>query len=641
MKELSRLIITVFLLSLPQIIIGNPVPEIGFTVSMENPSTRRFHVTMSCNGFGAEDNLFKLPNWTPGYYWIMNYSRNVLDFKASDENGESISFEKEGKNGWRIDINGKTGFKIEYDVYAVNVSVADPFLDLGRGFISPTALFLYPAGHLDNSVEVTVIPYREWSRVSTGLDKVPGKKDTFSAANYDILYDCPILCGNQEVREFEVEGIPHYIAIERAGNSDLEGFVSDLRKVVKATFELMGDVPYKHYTFIIMDQGMGGLEHSNSMAVYSRGDFYDPARSAGNKGWMNFITHEFFHLYNVKSIRPVELGPFDYDSENYTNMLWVSEGFTVYYEYLIMNRAGLIDPDEVLDFLSGNISNYENIPGHLFQSATLSSYDTWINFFNRSGNSSNSTISYYDKGCALGMLLDLAIRNSSEGSASLDDVMRFLYNEYYKKLKRGFTESEFRNVCESFAGSSLSEIFDTYVSTTAPVDYAKYLKYAGVLIDIEPDTLDGAWAGASTRLNGKVLTVSSIEWNSPAWKAGLGEADRIVMVNGSEPSETLEKIVAAGLPGETIELDVETRGISHKINIYTAHRLVIPFKMTSDPASTSIQKKLFSSWLSVPGGSTDHLTGYDFRTTIFQIGKSNETTAPDLFQINFKSTKAK
>ncbi len=216
------------------------------------------------------------------------------------------------------------------------------------------------------------------------------------------------------------------------------------------------------------------------MAVFSnRLDFES---SEVSDGWLSFIAHEFFHLYNVKTIRPVALGPFDYDKENYTDMLWFSEGVTSYYENLILNRAGFFSRDDVFREMKTTISNYENIPGHLFQSAASSSFDSWMLFFNRSENASNTTISYYDKGCALGMLLDLRIRYESGNKKSLDDVMQTLYKVYYKEKKRGFTDKEFRDVCEKAAGSSLDEIFEalhTYgpeyrLSEISPVRRFKY-----------------------------------------------------------------------------------------------------------------------------------------------------------------------
>ncbi len=234
-----------------------------------------------------------------------------------------------------------------------------------------------------------------------------------------------------------------------------------------------------------MEQGGGGLEHRNSMAVYSIISDYPGTRS--QTGWLGFIAHEYFHLFNVKSIRPIVLGPFDYDKGNLTNELWLSEGGTVYYQEIILNRAGFTNSDLFLRAMERTIRSHENIPGHLFQSVGQSSWDTWINFFSRSANSRDVTISYYDKGCTICMLVDLAIRNGSKNKNSLDDVMRTLYYDYHKKQNRGFTAEELRGECEKAAQTDLSEIFDVYIPTTEQIDYSKYLAYAGLKIDLSPD----------------------------------------------------------------------------------------------------------------------------------------------------------
>ncbi len=284
-----------------------------------------------------------------------------------------------------------------------------------------------------------------------------------------------------------MEGIPHRIAVLNPGAYDRDKLTADYKKMVQSAVGLIGEMPYRHYTFLIMGQGGGGLEHTNSMAVFTgfRGADIYPAERKSFLGWMSFIAHEFYHLYNVKTIRPVALGPFDYDRENYTNMLWVSEGFTVYYEDIILNRAGFMNGDEMLESLGRSITNYESVPGSRVQPVTLSSFDTWINFFNRSANAENTTISYYDKGCGLALLLDLKIRHETDNKRSLNDVMRRLYYNYYKELGRGFTDGEFRSECESIAGCSLEEIFN-YASSTVRPDYNRYLDYAGLYMTEEP-----------------------------------------------------------------------------------------------------------------------------------------------------------
>jgi predicted metalloprotease with PDZ domain len=433
---------------------------------------------MTCTGLTSPLTNFKLPSWTPGYYIILDYAKNVTRFQAEGDNGTSLKWQKTTKNTWQVSTADSKTVRLDYDVFSCRVSVGEPYLDTGRAFMAPAGLFMYIEGKLDLPADVTVIPWNNFRTISTGLDPVAGKTSTFHASDFDVLYDSPILAGNQEVVTFEVRGTEHTMAIENPGSFDKEKIISDHRRMVESAADIIGEMPYKHYTFIIMNKGMGGLEHLNSMAVYTNTATF--GQTEGYDRWLSFVAHEFFHLYNVKRIRPVALGPFDYDKENYTDMLWFSEGGTVYYEYMVLNKAGLMDREKVLRSLAGVIRSYEGIPGHLYQSAAESSFDTWIQFFNRSENTQNTTISYYDKGCALTMLLDLKIRFETKNLKTLDDAMRTLYNDYYINKNRGFTDAEFREVCERTSGCKLSEIFDIYVPTTKEVDYNKYLGYAGL-----------------------------------------------------------------------------------------------------------------------------------------------------------------
>jgi len=387
---------------------------------MEQPGTHYYHVTLRCTGLKGQTQEFKMPVWTPGYYKIMDYARNVRGFRAEDEQGRELVWDKTAKNTWRVQSKGAGSVTISYDVYAFDRSVADSLLDDSRAFISPTGVFMHLAGQLQRSATVTIEPHPSFAHISTGLDAANGEPNTFSAANFDTLYDCPILVGNQDVLSFDVRGVPHEVAVIGSGEFDRQRLTSTLSRLVETASDIVNEMPYRHYTFLMLGEGRGGLEHLNSMAVYTKvPDFNDP----NHRSWLTFIAHEFFHLYNVKAIRPVALGPFDYDRENYTNLLWFSEGGTVYYENLIANRAGFLSRDRCLEQFAQSIANCERGTGHQFQSATQSSFDVWLYFLRRDGDVRSTTISYYDKGATLTMLLDLKIRHETEGRRSLDDVM--------------------------------------------------------------------------------------------------------------------------------------------------------------------------------------------------------------------------
>lgn len=588
----------ILLLPLTSALGQDPEGSMAFTVSMEAPNTHYYHVLFQCNEIKGETLDFKMPSWTPGYYWIENFAKNVLNFRAEDGKGAALAWQKTSKNTWRVRSDHAQSLTVSYDVYAFTQSVADPFLDGGRGYISPAGIFMYVDGRLRHPATVTVIPYEKWTKVSTGLDPVKGKPNMFFAGDFDVLYDCPILVGNQEILSFEVQGIPHSVAIENPGTFDRQKFTADLKKMVEAGVAVIGEIPYQHYTFIIMGEGRGGLEHRNSMAVFSSGSIHNPENPAQYKGWLSFLAHEYFHLYNVKSIRPVALGPFDYDKENYTHMLWFSEGVTVYYEYLILNRAGLMTRTDCLERLRRSIANYENIPGNLFQSATEASFDTWIQFFSRGDNARNTTISYYDKGCALGMLLDLKIRQETENKKSLDDVMKTLYRQFYKEKQRGFTDEEFRAVCEGIAGCALPEIFDVYASTVKDIDYPKYLAYAGLDIDVAYKDLPGAFLGATTQERGGDLVVTGVERDSPAWRAGLSAQDAIIAINGTKAtSQSFAETLKSKKPGEEVKILISHRDLTREVEVVIGTKMERSFQMTPMANPSPLQSAILSDWL--------------------------------------------
>lgn len=599
-----RLVLSVLLLSLlfvPALSTawaGEPAPapgeRISLTVSMDQPSTHYFHVVLRVDGVRGDTLDVKLANWTPGYYQIMDYARNVLNFSAEDGQGQPVGWEKTAKNAWRLRTARADSVVVNYDVYAFAPSVADSYLDDARAFICPAGVFMHVAGRLQLPITVTVKPFSGWRQVSTGLDEVPGQPNTFRAADVDTLYDSPILVGNQEVIPFKVRGIPHLLAAVTFGTLNREKFVADLEKMIESAAALMGDIPYTHYAFLIIGPGGGGLEHLNSTALTMGRGSLDTREEYLR--WLAFVTHEYFHLYNVKRIRPIALGPFDYDRENYTRMLWVSEGFTVYYEDLILIRAGLLTREELLDRAGANIARYENAPGHLFQSATDSSFDTWIKFFARTPNLATTTISYYDKGAALGLLLDLAIRRASGNARSLDDVMRALYREFYQQKKRGFTDAEFRGVCERMAGGSLAEIFDVYASTVKPVDYAKYLAYAGIEVDTSPKA-GAAWGAAADDRNG-VAVVSRVEWDSPAARAGISVQDEIRSVNGvAATSRSIADAIEAGKPGDTLRIVIARRGLERNVEVTLGPKAERSFRMKTVADPTPAQKAILAGWI--------------------------------------------
>lgn len=458
-------------------------PVLKYLVSMPQPASHLYHVEFQIDGLAGDTVIFKMPKWTPGYYQLMNYAESVENIVVINDAGKNIPLNKINNNTWILTGSRGKSFKVRYNVRAERQFVANSFLDATHAYIVPANNFLYIDGMLNTPVTVEVKSNLNWSGIVTGLEKsfeTPGK---FYAPDFDILYDSPILIGNiEELPSFKIRGVEHRFAGYKIGDFDKKLFMNNIKKVVEAAVDIFGDIPYNNYTFIAIGPGRGGIEHLNNTTISFDGNTIKTAEDMIRT--MNFIGHEYFHHYNVKRIRPFELGPFDYDMENRTTQLWVSEGLTVYYEYIIAKKAGLVNEKTFLNNFEENINAVENNPGRLLQSLSQSSYYTWNDGpFGKNGE----TISYYDKGPVVGLIMDLTIRHASQNKKSLDDVMRFLYFEYYKKQNRGFTDAEFQQACEQVAGISLSGEFE-YINTTKELDYNKYLGFAGLKTIRNEDT---------------------------------------------------------------------------------------------------------------------------------------------------------
>lgn len=571
--------------------------DLSFVVTMNDPSTHLLHITFTCKGIKRDLVEFKMPAWTPGYYQLLNYADKVENFKAATKDGTDLKWEKKSRNTWKVESKKSSVIIISYDVKAEIPFVAANYFDAERAYISPAGVFIYPVGFLKHRVNLTIQPYLTWNQVATGLDSLTGRRYTFTAADYDILYDSPILAGNLEsFPPFKVKGIPHYFVAYKPGAFDKAKFMEDLQKIVTAASAIIGDIPYTHYTFLGIGPGGGGIEHLNSTSVAFTTDGLN--RKEGMIRMYNFLAHEYFHHYNVKRIRPMELGPFDYDSGSKTKMLWLSEGVTVYYEYLIVKRAGFTSMDEVLKTFSQSIKEYESKPGRNFQTPAEASYDTWSDGpFGRTGDDVNKTISPYDKGPALGLLLDFKIRHETKNKKSLDDLMRLLYNKYFKQKNRGFTEIEFQNECEKMAGVPLQDFFD-YVYTLKTVDYPRYLDYAGLSIDTATHEMTGGWLGIQARDKNDSLFVSNSEWQSPAWNAGLRNRNCILSVNGNKlNAKSFDSLLSSLQPGDKIKINYKSTDGVKETEITAGKKNERSFKITPVSNPTPLQSAILKSWL--------------------------------------------
>ena len=540
-----------------------------------------------------------MPVWTPGSYLIREYSKNVEGFSAHSDKSDNLKWEKVDKNTWRVYSDKANEVTISYRVYAFVKSVRNSFLDNSHGFVSPAGVFMYVDRLKNKPATLIIDPYEEFSVISTGLEPSRDDKNTFIVPDFDILVDSPIEIGNQNVLEFEVRGVPHEIAIYGKGNYD-SSTVNETKMIVEGAVNIFDEIPYKRFVFIVhlVNSGGGGLEHLNSTAlVYGRWNFQPESR---RQRWRSLVAHEVFHLFNVKRIRARELGPFDYTKENYTTLLWVMEGFTSYYGGRILLKVGLLTPEKYQKNISSLLNTISNNKGDRYQSAAEASFDAWIKYYRRNENSPNSIISYYDKGKLLGLLLDLEIRYSSENKNSLDDVMRRLYTEYYKKKKRGFSEEEFKREVEHAAGKKLDYFFENYVHGTEEIKYKKYLSYAGLEIEDLPATSisgSSAYLGVSTREAAGRLKISRVVRDSPAWNYGLNVNDEIIALDGLRVNKS-EFLSAADrlAPGDLMTLTIARGDWLREIEVILVESTDNNYFLTRTEEPTELQKAVYESY---------------------------------------------
>lgn len=530
------------------------VPEISYTISMSKPWTHLLEVEMRMkwNSMPTSAEL-KMPVWTPGSYLVREYARHVQDFSVTNAQGKELKWDKINKNTWQVETAGAKEIVAKYKVYSNELTVRTNELNDEHGFWNNAATLMFPKGQLNAPSTVKIVPYSNW-KIATGLPKVAGSANTFKAPNYDILYDSPFEVSDFKEITVSIHGKPHRIVASGEGNYDLSKIAVDLGKIADEGIKIFGELPVEDYTVIINLRGGGGLEHLNSTALqFNRFGFQPHARYMG---FIGLLTHEYFHLWNVKRVRPDALGPFDYENENYTKMLWVAEGGTAYYESAIAIRAGFVDAAGFLNSKASAISQLQNRPGRFETSLEDASFDAWIKYYRADENAINNQISYYDKGDIVNWLLDLTIRSSSDGKKSLDDVMRYLYDEYYKKGKN-YGPADYQKISEMMAGRSLDDFFSKYVRGTDEIDYNAILKPFGLKLEDKGSNSQKVSLGAITFDDDGKLMIRAVPAGSSAYEQGLNSGDQILAIDGYRASQGfMQSYLAGKKPNDTVKITV-------------------------------------------------------------------------------------
>ncbi len=572
--------------------------KISYTLTFPEAQAHYVDVEMQVSGLKQNSLDLKMPVWAPGSYLIREFARNIETISAS-ANGKTISIKKTRKNIWRINTTGLSAVTVKYRVYAFEVSVRTSFIDVDHAFLSSPDIFIYPAGMLNQPSTVHIIPYKKWDKVSTSLATVNNDAFTLTAPNYDILFDSPIEVGNQDIFTFTTGGVNYEIAMSGEGTYDKERLKKDIAKIVDEQTAIFGENPNKRYVIIVHNylKGGGGLEHLSSTVLGASRAGYTDEKNNGYYGFLSLVAHEHFHLWNVKRLRPVALGPFDYDNENYTTNLWIAEGFTSYYQDITLRRSQLFPPENYLKVLSDNISALENQPGVNIQPVADASYDAWIKAYRPNENSVNSTISYYSKGSLIGLLLDLEIINSTNGAKSLNDVMKYMYDEYYKVKKRGYTDAEFKLALEKFAGKKLDDFYKNYITGVTPLDFNKYLAYAGYKLKDEYAGSNDPALGIGTSVNAdKKIVVTAVLRDGAAWKDGLNVGDQLLAMDGKTLTD-VKGLLNNKNTGDKVVFSISRDGLKKEIPVTLLRNTQVKYSIETLPNINAQQQTVRNKWL--------------------------------------------
>lgn len=513
--------------------------KIQYRLRIAEPHAHLVAVEMTADGVHGSAELV-MPSWTPGSYLMREFPRNVVHFGAVDGASNPLPFHKSDKNTWRVAAPADGTLRARWVVYADELTVRTSHVDASHAYLNGASVFMFLRGREHEPAEVEVQAPEGW-RVTTALEALDERR--FRAAHWDELVDSPMEIGTHPIVRWSVNGVVHEYAVWGRGNADPRRLAADTTRIVLAEREIFGALPYPAFTFILhlTSGGGGGLEHRNSTSLLAdRWSFRGP----GYESFLGLAAHELFHAWNGKRIRPAALGPFDYTRENYTRELWVVEGITTYYTDLLLRRAGLIPRQRYLDKVAEMISRWRTLPGRALQTLADASFDTWIKFYRPDANTPNATISYYQKGALVALLLDLRIRAATGNARSMDDLMRLLW-ERHGAPDSGFAEGAVEAAAAEVAGTELKDFFDHALRSTGELDFESALAGAGLQLlpaaQAVPPARDGqqrppvpqeAHTGMTFRMEGGRIFVANVLTGSAGWKAGVNAGDELVALDG-------------------------------------------------------------------------------------------------------------
>ncbi|GAC1593432.1 MAG: PDZ domain-containing protein [Myxococcales bacterium] len=596
----------------------------AYTIRVRQPEARRAEIELAVDARGAATLDVRLPVWTPGSYLVREHPRHVDGLVAHDQDGRSLAVDKADKSTWRITCAGAARVVVGYRLGCFELTVRTNHVDPTHAFLNPAAACAFVVGREAEACEVRVDLPSDW-KVWVALRQQGG---SYLAADYDELADSPFEMGplsSHTVHPFTAQGVPHELVVWGRGDFDANKALPDIQKIIAAEAALFGGLPYAdRYLFILHlnDKNRGGLEHRRSCAlVATRFSF---AQRPGYEDFLLLVAHEFFHLWNVKRLRPAAFTPYDWSRENHTGLLWAMEGLTSHYEVVALRRAGLISAERFLEIWAERATQLLRTPGRLRTPLYQASFDAWIKHYRPDETTANTTVSYYLKGALVGLLLDLELRKRSGGSRSLDDLMRLLFARHGGPpgLPEGGVESGAQELLGAEHEAGLRAFFDRSVRSVEELDFAGALAAVGLRAVVRPakgaddkGSVEGdgaavpaldplrSWSGAAVRERSGALEVASVAEGSPAQKAGLGAGDEIVAIDGFRSD--LKGRLSRAAPQQSLRLGVFRMDELIELRLVLAPAPGDTMTLLPDPAATPQQRAARAQWLGAAWPETE------------------------------------
>jgi len=580
---------------------ASEITRVEYRLAMPEPWTHLFHLEMILPPLGDRTDSVDLvlPVWRAGRYRIFDFAGGVVSFEAVTADGVPLPWVKVNKTTWRISTGeARDGVTVRYRVYAHEFHLRTRGLNDEHAFVDGKAVFMYAPAYRSLPVRLTIDPYPGW-HVTTAHQHEPGMETTFSAADYDRLVDDPFEIGTQRDIAFEVDGVPHLLSFSRPVRCDMEQLVSDVRQIVRMNRTFWGDLPYERYVFIfhVAPGSGGGTEHMHSsvMGVAPRPfGVLDPCSSL-----LGLISHEFFHTWNVKRLRPRGMDPYDWTGESYIRELWIAEGATSYMHNLLRLREGLTSIESHFRGLAAAAAEERSRPGNRVQSLTECSFDAWIKASRGREQAVNFETNYYARGAQVCLIMDLELRRLSANAASFGDLLRQLYRRF-PVGSGGYTVEDVEEAAVELAGEEMSGFFNRYVHGTEDLPWESALSSAGLVL-IPRDSVPKPWFGLKTRQEGTRLFAQEVYSGSPAYRAGVNVGDELIAVDGHKVGiETLRLVAEGAALGTTVELALFRGDLLRRFQVTLDQSAPQEYVVRRTEHPSKAQQQVFEGWLGVP-----------------------------------------